>query len=513
MSSLHKIIRKKYLACVEKLKKKDLVTDDEYNVVSGCKLNDLLHLESTPSILDQICEGEKWHTAEFYDQQEKKYHIHVAKIYRKVKVKPTLPRIVEVEVAVPAPASDNVPESAAIPTPCEPTDAIRESPDAESNGQPRDPYQMVEEAPQLEQPIALSAYDEHFGSKDVDGTRDFLELCTGINFPPTTLAEPSTQQLLLAELGISARPLNNNFQEIDLRDIGTLLFENPLETSTPFVEAGARRKQQPTHLEQDVMPTTNMSTLSDHGQLLTQHPEEGRSVAMSTKDVAPNAVTNEAILSGEIPDAVVPVSEDVPRRQDTVQADQNGGAVAAERSSSSVSPVEISPPNPRSRRSTDFTRRLPPLEDILPRPRRSFDIFSYHHQSNLYPMIEYVQSQLFHRQPEPQPQPQPQALVDSSLVMRAAVGHNATWEPSTLHESNDQASRDPFVTPAVEISNNRSLGHPIDHQLPDQMQSADMITNVPLMTTLASLDTPMIETLENLRLPSLVTVCFGYKLN
>ncbi|XP_058120077.1 uncharacterized protein LOC131262160 [Anopheles coustani] len=514
MSSLQSILRKKYLGINKNSKNIDLPTDSEYQHVSDCNLKDLIDIASTASILEEICEGEKCLTVEYYDQQEKKYHRYVAKINRKVKEKPTLPPIVEVEVVVSTPAptpalvEQPVVENASDRTvatlsPHEAIDAIRESSPTESRGQLQDPYQLAEKM-LIPNPSTMALDgDEHFGSKDADGAREFLELCTGTDHPPMSLTDASTQELVLAELGIPRLPLNDNFQEIDLRGINMPFLSRPLSASTPLVETTVPRRTEPPALAtQAVGPIADPSGMSGDGQLLNALPERACSVDLAPVAM-PNNVSNVGLPAADIPHGVpTPPAEEIIHPQPTVQA---RGVLTRSGSSSSGSTVEAPVRVPRGRRVTDFTRRLPRLVDVWPPPRRNFDIFSYHNESNLFPMIDNVLNQLAQlRQQFPTP------LVDQ-LVMRAAEVPTATGDTSIAYRSNDQGSRDPLTTPGIEVSDPTQrkaqpaeLSQVLDSQ--GLALTSAVVANVStLMNTLSTIDGKILEVSDQYRLPSLIT--------
>ncbi|KFB49100.1 hypothetical protein ZHAS_00017251 [Anopheles sinensis] len=431
-----------------------------------------------------------------------KYHRYVAKIYRKVKEKPTLPSIVEGEVVVstpaptPAPAEQPAVESVsertvAIPTPhAEVIDAIRESSPTETRAKSQDPYQLAQEMAHPNPSTIAPEGDEHFGSTEADGAREFLELCTGTNHPPMTLTEVSTQDLVLAELGIPTLPLNDNFQEIDLRGINMPYLSLPLSTSTPLVEATVpRRIAPPALVAPTVDPIADPSVRSGDGQLLNELPERACSV-----DLAPVANPNATLPVGDIAHGVPATSEEIIHPEPTVQA---RGVLTRSGSSSSVSTVQTPARVPRARRVTDFTRRLPRLADVWPPPRRNFDIFSYHNETNPFPMIDNVLNQLAQLRRQQPPEP----LVDQ-LVMREAAVPTAIGDGSI-----------PFATPAIELSEPaQSKAQPagLSSFLDSQglVQTSGVVTNVSTMNPLSTIDGNISNIPDRYRLPSLPMVCF-----
>ncbi|XP_053673685.1 uncharacterized protein LOC128723946 [Anopheles nili] len=381
MESLRKIVVNKYLTSFENVKKADLLTEKEYNTVHECGLNELLKVENNPQVLEQICEGEKLQTAEFYDRQEKKYHQNVAKVYRKDRLIPPRPRVAVVppeavsEQELPIPAN-NVPAGE--------SDLIRNVPETTGSGgenQPQaDPYQLCEEeAPIMPRlmPLALPVEDENFGSNEADGARDFLELCTGLQLPAMSMRQTMTRDMLVAQFPTipSREPIVDNFQDIDLPTIDTPLFMRPPgTTSTPAVLPSSQLAPVP-------LPHLTMPPIGDHA-------------VHDPPVVAEPIVTEERQLRSRI---IQLQQQQHPQNGPVDQPviAQDVQAVQAESSTSAETPEEIPRPRQRSRRMVRFTECLEPLDSTIhsPRPRRAFDIFSFPYHTCWNQMIQDVQNQ------------------------------------------------------------------------------------------------------------------------
>uniref|UniRef100_A0A182NAY9 Uncharacterized protein n=1 Tax=Anopheles dirus TaxID=7168 RepID=A0A182NAY9_9DIPT len=369
MEPLRKIIVKKYLPGFENLKKPDLLTKAEYQLVNECGLSDLLDVENNPVALERICEGEKLQTAEFYIRQEKIYNQNVAKIYRKDRVNPPQPRItrpaeVPVNVSnattavVPPPADINA-DVQSVPT----EDARQPIRSAEGNSAAEtDPYQMREEiatvATAMPSAIAVTG-DDNFGSTDVDGARDFLELCTGVELPPMSARQTLTREMLMSQFPSmpSVLPIADNFREINVSDIGTPMFKKPLLTSTPFVKAAFPPEDQ---LAAALLPEL---PVLDAPMLEAPMPE----IPIPTEPIM------EAIGASNTPSTAVP----------THMAE----------SSSSGEVTNAPPPRARRNRQLGFTERLPLLNSTtsMPAARRSFDVFSFQYHACWNEMVQDVQ--------------------------------------------------------------------------------------------------------------------------
>uniref|UniRef100_A0A182QJB2 Uncharacterized protein n=1 Tax=Anopheles farauti TaxID=69004 RepID=A0A182QJB2_9DIPT len=440
------------------------MSNSEYLLVRDCQLNDLLNVEKNPMVLERICEGEKLQTAEFYTRQEKLFDLSVVKIYRKDRVNPPQPRIIR--PALVSGTSDNativtVPPSMAVSNnelniPAEGAfEPIRSNED--NAAAKADPYQMREETETIAfvMPSAINAIteDDNFGSKDMDGARDFLELCTGVELPPMTGRQTLTQEMLLSQFP-SMNPIADNFQEMNVKDIGTPIFRRPLWTSTPFVKGA----------------------LEAEGQLSEVVPQE--LPTLDTPDPVTDAVPEKSVPETRMPGASVEktlVSNNAPTASVPVPVGE---------SSSSAEGTDPPRPPARPHRQVGFTERLVPLDSSirLPRARQSFDIFSLPHHECWNQMIQEVQTILLQERERAQP------LVED-LIMREAV-------PEPKDSGYQQTMDEKFTNPQFEQSNSRiaqieqskERSCDINHQSALTIPDLAMSSNTNQLDQLPSLD-------------------------
>ncbi|XP_052896857.1 uncharacterized protein LOC128303820 [Anopheles moucheti] len=344
MGKLNKIIVTKYFRSGKNMKPQGLLTDKEYKIVKNVKLSDLLSTVSSPVALNQICEGEKLQTAEFYKQKEKRYKRDVLKLNRKPMKGSGRPRTVRQVV----PSQNNQTVIVDIP----PSDQLIATEDAmgptrsnESHGPLNDPYQLPEEIGPI--PIVMLPEDENFGSNDVDGARDFLQLCTGEEMPPMSIRETMTRDMLLAQLpSIRLRPSPaDNFQELDLA-----LFKRPLGTQESTVAV-------PLNTAVKSIPATVATVPTE-----VQPGPSGENSEPSCSRVSATAAAVESTSSSEL------LETPAPRRR-------------------------------RIKQESSFTERLKPFDMTVPMPkaRQNFDIFSVPCPANWNKAIKDVQKQLSDR--------------------------------------------------------------------------------------------------------------------
>uniref|UniRef100_A0A182UDT2 Uncharacterized protein n=1 Tax=Anopheles melas TaxID=34690 RepID=A0A182UDT2_9DIPT len=322
MEPLSKIIAKKYLPSFENFKPANLVTDDEYRTVKRCNLNDLLDTENNPTVLDRICEGEQVQTAEFYNQQEKSYHRNVAKIYRKNRAVSPGPPTVN-PAPPPPPAVPAIVEPAVQPIPMEgPLEPVRSNEGVNAAAAPNDPYQLREEinaiATVMPSAGELLPQDDNFGSQEVDGAREFLQLCTDEELPPMSLRQSMTRDMLLSQFPSlpAVAPMVDNFQNIDLN---TSLFRRPLGTSTPFLPVTEHVAQLALPELQESGPQGAQEAQQEPAaEVVPNRSEEATASAVQPSTVAPLIPVVESSSSGE----EVPVAR--PRRTRREQTTDDG---------------------------------------------------------------------------------------------------------------------------------------------------------------------------------------------
>ncbi|ETN60636.1 hypothetical protein AND_007734 [Anopheles darlingi] len=392
MTTPRDVIEKKLLICEKIRKRKDLLTEEEDQVLRECRTSELFGIESNPYRLGKICEGEKMQLAAFYDAHELKYRRAVTKINRRVLPKPrdTLPPPRPVErptETTSRPVSTN-----------QDTNLIRLTDATRSTGnEMNDVIDILTAAPlvapssdiyQIEEQIAVSMIrsdnelilegleDDNFGILEGDGIRDFLEMCTGTDLPPMTMGDESSQMLLLNQLPSMSRPtppVVDNFQEWNIESVLSQL---------------------------DFPGTTRIPTPP---QLFPALPSEA--------------------LSGDSLDNIqpLPAFEPVPVTQMPVSDAQTEPYVPAE-DTASLEPIEaVTPRRTRTvrRQPRTFTDRLPLFEETafgLLRNRRTFDIFSCYYDSNVDWMIERLQKRLFDQRVASLLQPQPLLTTDLSAI-------------------------------------------------------------------------------------------------
>ncbi|XP_053663289.1 uncharacterized protein LOC128712421 [Anopheles marshallii] len=412
MERLNKIIVKKYFTSNEHIKPSDLLTDEEYQIVKNCQLNDLLKTETHPAALDRICEGEKLQTAEFYEQKEKRYKRDVVKLSRKPGKGAGQPRTVRQVVPshdtqtvtvddLPS-TRNNQPSAQLIATEgvMEPTRSN------ESHGPPNDPYQLREEiAPiPIVMPLAVLPDDENFGSNDVDGARDFLQLCTGEKLPPMSMRQTMTRDMLLSQLPSIpiVPPLADNFQELDLKSINTPMFKRPLGTSTPLVTGQvAQMGLDGSNLDAQIpLPALPQYLAEEIVGGPTESPTDAVPLDTAVASIPATVAAVPATVAA-VPATVAAVSTEVqpgPSRENSGPSCSRVSARPAIVESNSSSEL-LAAPAPRRRRiqqESSFTERLEPFEMTVsfPKPRRNFDIFSFPYHAIWNKAIQDVQNQL-----------------------------------------------------------------------------------------------------------------------
>ncbi|XP_050077192.1 uncharacterized protein LOC126564246 [Anopheles maculipalpis] len=418
MDRLSKIIVKKYFPSFENFQPRDRVTNDEYRIVKRCTLDDLLETESNPAGLEQICEGEKMQTAEYYKQKKKNFERNLAKFHRKPAPIPRQRRVVRTGVPTthanltdangnPSVAAqdnqlashDNQPTTQFIVA-----EELQEPTRSNDAYKPQhDPYQLPEEMAPLPsiQPSALLPEDDNFGSQDVDGARDFLQLCTGEELPPMSLRESMTREMLMAQFPSLPKiaPMVDNFQELDLRGINTPLFKRPLQTSTPLVASVEQVAQLPLPALEELIPEQ---------ELVDEQVIPNATVETVPTATAPVSTSTAPVLTSIAPvstsAAPIPISAaSVPTSAASIPTGESSEQRNAEvaqlllSTSSSTNHSEVFAPQPRRiQREVSFTRQLVPYPSTapMPRERRNFDIFSFRCPTIWNKTIQDVQTQL-----------------------------------------------------------------------------------------------------------------------
>uniref|UniRef100_A0A182MW84 Uncharacterized protein n=1 Tax=Anopheles culicifacies TaxID=139723 RepID=A0A182MW84_9DIPT len=439
----------------------------------NCQLDDLLRTESNPVALDRICEGEKQQTAEFYEQKEKIYKRNLTKLHRKArKGTPQTSTIRQPVLSV-----DNPPTVHDNPTSNDggvqpsvrddqtsalliATEGVMEPVRSNEAHEPQhDPYQLPTELTQIpvEMPSAALPDDENFGSKDVDGARDFLELCTGEELPPMSIRQTMTRDMLMLQLPSIpvVPPLVDNFQELDFQALNTPMFKRPLETSTPFLTGSV----------QDVL--IPLPALPELG---AQEAVNGRSED-PTIEVPQNAMVEMIPATVETMPAAIQSVEMVR----TANLEEPVRPVAVQSSSSTdLSDTPATRPR-RNRREVSLRECLEPFEPVTPtpRPRRNFDIFSFPCYAIWNKTIQDVQTQLAERYKQLQ--------FREATVMREAAPEQRI--DSGFQQTPDQLYLHPTMN-TTETSNLVTINQTSDKKQNVQSIQQDTLLSVDLVTSM-----------------------------
>ncbi|XP_050094342.1 uncharacterized protein LOC126577019 [Anopheles aquasalis] len=395
MTTTRDLIEEKLLVCDQIRKRKDLLTDEEYQILKECRTSELFRVESNTQRLGKICEGEKRQLAAFYDQQDAKYRRAVTKINRRVLPKP--------RDAVPPPRPIVRPTGTSPPvSTTQDTTVIRLTGATRSTGMGMDAaidtraavspvtpapdiYQLEEQIPvsviRSEHELMLEALeDDNFGNAQGDGMRDFLEMCTGTELPPMELGDESSQKLLLSQLPSMQHPTLpavDNFQELNIDAVLSQL-DLPGPTGPPNAPTPPQ-----------LIPPLPFEAFGEDGlDNAQQLPPAFESVPVVQSPLLEAPSERSQYVPAEAPVLPEPVEEAVPPRRGV------------------------------RRQPRTFTNRLPLLEDLfgLPRNRNTFDIFSCYYDSNVDWMIERLQNQLFEQRVASPLQPQPLLTTDLSAI-------------------------------------------------------------------------------------------------
>uniref|UniRef100_A0A182SPK5 Uncharacterized protein n=1 Tax=Anopheles maculatus TaxID=74869 RepID=A0A182SPK5_9DIPT len=489
METLSKIIVKKYFPGFECFQARDRLTDDEYQIVKRCTLDDLLQTESNPTGLEQICEGEKVQTAEYYKQKEKNFERNLARLYRKPPKSPRQRRVIT--TVVPSTNENHTAandQSAAQiqhlshgeiqpPTHLILTEELQEPTRSNEAHQPQpDPYQLPEKIAPLAsiQPPAMLPEDDNFGSQDVDGARDFLQLCTGEELPPMSLRESLTRNMLIAQFPSIAKdiPIVDNFQELDLRGINTPMFKRPLQTSTPLVASVEQVAQLPLPALEELIPAQ---------ETIGQQQDQ-------TIEMLPNAAVEAVWTTAK----VHPLGDSAEQRNLEV------AQISAQENNSSTEHSEITAPLPRHiRREVEFTARLEPFPINVPKPkqRRNFDIFSFPCPVIWNKTIQDIQTELAERWKRQQPLcevPTPREALTEQRIMDSGFQQQLLEVPILREALTDQRIDSGFQQTVDEVSrhvppvnvtetSNLLANFPMDTEVPskhDPILTSDLIASI-----------------------------------